>query len=235
MKFKARVFPLLLATMALGQAAFANAMQGEKIELKWNVQPDQRFEYTQKVSLTADGFGSAHATLHYAERITDVGDDIGMSMYIAGASGEGVGALEQLATTFQDMKGLSFTRRVGFDGKETAMNGVKQISLGSTVDLVLPKTAVGVGDTWTNDLMMASEIGKVLVTYKLVKFDANNAVVEATLSGSEAIKSSTPYTFVVERSSGRYTHSSGKIEITAGGVTIMAEYSLKRLIPAVKD
>ena len=72
------------ALLVLSSAAFAAE---EKITLRWNLLPEQRFEHQIKIAIDAGENGSITATMHFAERILSVTDRSSKtSMYVPGLS-----------------------------------------------------------------------------------------------------------------------------------------------------
>ena len=215
------------ALLVLSSAAFAAE---EKITLRWNLLPEQRFEHQIKIAIDAGENGSITATMHFAERILSVPDRSSKtSMYVPGLSVVSSGALAAAAPTFEDMKGLKYERECDHSGKSLA-TGTGGLGA-STVDLLLPTREVGIGDTWESSFNPNPAIGDVKVTYVLESFDRDTAVIRADLAESDKLSVVKPYRFVVERMSGRYRSAEGAIKMNLMGMSLSVSFSHRTLYP----
>lgn len=215
------------ALLVLSSAAFAAE---EKITLRWNLLPEQRFEHQIKIAIDAGENGSITATMHFAERILSVTDRSSKtSMYVPGLSVVSSGSLAAAAPTFEDMKGLKYERECDHSGKSLAA-GTGGLGA-STVDLLLPTREVGIGDTWESSFNPNPAIGDVKVTYVLESFDRDTAVIRADLAESDKLSVVKPYRFVVERMSGRYRSAEGAIKMNLMGMSLSVSFSHRTLYP----
>jgi hypothetical protein len=218
----------LLGILAMVAPVFAQNSP-EKISLRWNVKPDDRFEYRVKVGINSATAGKLNMTIYMADRIKKVSEnEIESSVYIAGASGTAEGLMDQLLTSFLDMKNLDFSKTVKPTGKATSVAGS---SLGNGVDLIFPTVPVGVGDTW-NDMFTMENIGEFQLTYSLRSFTTDEATIEATVKKTETVDFIKPYVFVVDRKSGRYKSATGEVKVSAMGFDINATFNLQMLYPS---
>lgn len=225
MNLRAHAFGALLL---LSAATFAAE---EKITLRWNVRPEERFEHQVKFILDAGEQGSVAATMHFAERIISVTDQsIKRSIYVPGMSVSSAGALAAAAATFEDMKGLKYESECDFTGKVLSMAGMPSLG-SSSVDLMLPTGEVGIGDKWESTFNPNPSIGDVKVTYVLESFDRDTAVVRADLAESDKLTVVKPYRFVVERVSGRYRSAEGGLKMTIMGISLSVSFSHRTLLP----
>jgi hypothetical protein len=225
MNLRAHAFGALLL---LSSAAFATE---DKITLRWNVRPEERFEHQIRFVIDAGENGTVSATMHFAERVLSVTDkSIKSSMYVPGVSVTSSGALAAAAPTFEDMKGLKYERECDLTGKALSVAGMSGLG-GSTVDLLLPTTEVGVGDKWESSFNPNPAIGDVKVTYVLEGFDKDTATVRADLAESDKLSVVKPYQFVVERSSGRYRSAEGALKMNLSGVSLSVSFSHRTILP----
>lgn len=225
MNLRAHAFGALLL---LSAATFAAE---EKITLRWNVRPEERFEHQIKMLIDGGENGSIAGTMYFAERILAVTDrSITSSMYIPGLTIEGKGALAAAAPTFEGMRGLKYQRETDYAGKTISLMGMSGLG-SSTVDLVLPTAEVGIGDKWESSFVPNAEIGDVKVTYVLESYDRDTATIRADLAESDKLSVAKPYRFVVERMSGRYRSAEGALKMNVSGVSLSVSFSHRTLLP----
>ena len=225
MNLRAHAFSALFL---LSAGAFAAE---EKITLRWNVRPEERFEHQIKMVIDGGENGSLTGTMYFAERILSVTDrSIKSSMFVPGLTIVGTGALAAAAPTFEDMRGLKFQRESDFTGKTISLMGMSGLGA-STVDLVLPSTEVGVGEKWDSSFVPNPEIGDVKVTYVLESYDRDTATIRADLAESDKLSVVKPYRFVVERVSGRYRSSEGALRMNVSGISLSVSFSQRMLLP----
>lgn len=226
MNLRARVVGALLV---LSSAAFA---ADEKITLRWNVLPQQRFEHQVKIAIDAGENGSVAATMHFAERVISVTDQaVKTSMYVPGVSVIASGALAAAAPTFEEMKGLKYEKECDMTGKALTLAGMSGLG-SSTVDLLLPKGEVGIGDIWQSSFNPNPAIGEVKITYRLESFDRDTAVIQADLAESDNLTVVKPYRFVVERMSGRYRSAEGALKMKLQGMSLSVSFSHQTIYPS---
>jgi hypothetical protein len=226
-------FTTLVAALAVGGASASPSHQGEKIRLRLNLSLNQRFEYVIKLNIKGDEtMGSLGATMHFADRVKDVNNDFfTQSVYCAGMSMTATGMLEAAKESLAGLKGVSFEKEVGSNGKATKVAGISAIAFGTAVDLLLPSKPVGVGDTWTDTVSPNEQLGKLDVTYRLASFDASTATIEATIEKTESVEMAKPYIFIVDRATGRYRYSKGNLIASTAGVKFGVDYELMMIAP----
>jgi hypothetical protein len=225
MNLRAHAFGALLVLSSMAIAA------DEKITLRWNVLPEQRFEHQVKIAIDAGENGSLAVTMHFAERILSVTDQSSKSsMYVPGLSIVSSGALAAAAPTFEDMRGLKYERECDHTGKSLAVGGTGGLGA-STVDLLLPTREVGVGDKWESSFNPNPAIGDVKVTYVLESFDRDTATIRADLAESDKLSVVKPYRFVVERVSGRYRSAEGSLKMNLSGISLSVSFTHRTLYP----
>ncbi len=216
------------ALILLSTLAIAN----EKITLRWNVKPEDRYEYQIQLKMDAGDHGFLKSTIHFAERVVSVQEDrIVSSAYVPDLSYQATGDMEAARAAYELMKGAKFEFERDSLGKSLAKSEASTASA-SAIDLVLPKESVGIGDTWANTFHPNDQIGDVKVTYTLEKFDQNTATIRADMTETEKLAVVKPYRFVVERASGRYRSAEGAFELTISGVTMTVSFSHRTIFPS---
>lgn len=218
---------ILGALLLLTSVCFAAE---DKITLRWNVKPEERYENQVKMAIDAGENGTLFATIHFAERILSVTEkSITASVFIPGLSVQTSGALEAAAANFEDMRRMSYERECDPLGKSLSIAGNSALS--TSVDLVLPANPVGIGDRWESTFAPNAEIGNVKITYVLEKFDANVAIIRADLQESDKLSVIKPYRFIIDRASGRYKSAEGGLKMTIMGLTLSVTFSQRTIVP----
>jgi uncharacterized lipoprotein NlpE involved in copper resistance len=209
------------------------AQDNQKILLKWNVKPQQRYEYMIKMAISGgEQMGTLDGTIHFAERILNVSPtEISQSIYCAGMSMRGTGVLQSAINNMEEMRGFSYTKIVSPTGKARATEGLPSELFGNSIDLILPENEVAVGDTWSDKFKPNEQIGEADVTYKLVSFDAKDAIIEASLKKTDNIESTKPYVFTVDRASGRYRQAQGEITVIVQTFKIAVSFQMVMIAP----
>lgn len=204
----------------------------EKISLRWNVHPNQRYESQIQMIIDAGEQGTVHGILHFAERILSVTPkQVVASVYVPGVTITATGSLAIVAESLRDIKGAKFQRTTDLQGKSLAVDGMQALASGA-LDLTLPEKEVGIGDTWSAKFTPNELVGEVEMKYKLISFNERDAIIQGDLQPTETVKvGPKPYRFVVDRETGRYRDAEGYLSATLQGINLNLTFTHRTIFP----
>ena len=194
-----------------------NKPQSEKVLLKVNAVKNQRFEYINDIEMTNPDIGNLHARFgmrYFVTSVTptEISEDVAITSNAFSGSSL-VGTPEIAHAKFE---GAKCRRKLNFAGNILFEGGPLMAPIGMPFDLVFAVNPVAIGDSWTVPTESA-HLNRVMVNFKLLGFTKDEATISGETEKREDLETLKPFTFVVDRMTGRCKSSSGKFRIQVAG------------------
>ncbi|MBI5705555.1 MAG: hypothetical protein HZC36_01035 [Armatimonadetes bacterium] len=219
---------LALAALSLG----ALATQGKRLLSVTCRKGDTfRYELTSRIE-AGDGSGAIDLALATSEKLIKVkGESLEWEVDYTKVAASASGSMQGADSQFQGLQGIKLVLIQNRQGQvlKIRMSGMEIAAKGSA-HVVLPKSAVQIGDSWGGVLEISGQ--PIPIRYQLAGFETYKGKEAARIDGTypkdSIAKAIKPTRFLVEVKTGKVLYGSAETLVQVGEQQVKVSYTLTR-------